>query len=51
MRKSPKNPNNLGNTTDIIIHHEITPDIETQIIGRANRLDCIIGLLNVRKFM
>lgn len=42
---------NLENTTDIIIYHEMTPDMETQIIGRANRLGRTIGPLNVWKFV
>jgi len=42
---------NLENTTDIIIYHEMTSDMETQIIGRANRLGRIIGPLNVWKFV
>jgi hypothetical protein len=42
---------NLENTTDIIIYHEMTPDMETQIIGRANRLGRTIGRLNVWKFV
>jgi SNF2 family DNA or RNA helicase len=42
---------NLENTTDIIIYHEMTPEMETQIIGRANRLGRTIGPLNVWKFV
>ena len=42
---------NLENTTDIIIYHEMTDDMETQIIGRANRLGRTIGPLNVWKFV
>lgn len=42
---------NLENTTDIIIYHEMTEDMETQIIGRANRLGRTIGPLNVWKFV
>ena len=42
---------NLENTTDIIIYHEMTSDMETQIIGRANRLGRTIGPLNVWKFV
>ena len=42
---------NLENTTDIIIYHEMTPDMETQIIGRANRLGRTTGPLNVWKFV
>ena len=29
---------NLQEATDIILYHEMSPDIETQIIGRANRI-------------
>ena len=42
---------NLENTTDIIIYHEMTEDMETQIIGRANRLGRTTGPLNVWKFV
>ena len=42
---------NLENTTDFIIYHEMTEDMETQIIGRANRLGRTIGPLNVWKFV
>lgn len=37
---------NLQDATDIIITHKITEDVETQIVGRANRMGRI-GRLNI----
>jgi hypothetical protein len=40
---------NIENATDIIFYHEMDKDLETQIIGRAQRMGRI-GQLNIWKF-
>jgi SNF2 family DNA or RNA helicase len=40
---------NIENATDIIFYHEMDKDLETQIIGRAQRMGRI-GQLNIWRF-